>query len=96
MLVAHLKIEKLHEDFGARITGVDLGAPLAADVLSAIRSAIDEFSFLHFPDQQFDDERHLAFTKQLGEPEENHLALGEDGRLLISAQLGMCNQMAQS
>lgn len=86
--MAHLQIEKLHEDFGARITGVDLRVALAADVLGEIRDAIDEFSFLHFPSQRFDDDFHLAFTKQLGEPEENHLALGEDGKITYFGTIG--------
>ncbi len=36
-----LIIEKLHPDFGARLTGVDMRAPLDEDTLEEIRAAID-------------------------------------------------------
>ncbi|MDA0663655.1 MAG: TauD/TfdA family dioxygenase [Proteobacteria bacterium] len=86
--MAHLTIEKLHDDFGARITGIDLRTPLPEGALAEIRAAIDEYSFLHFPEQPFDDDRQLAFTKTLGEPEENHVALGEDGRVSYFGTIG--------
>ena len=69
----------LHDEFGVRITGIDLSRPLSDPVLEHVREAIDRHSFLVFPDQQLDDERHLALTRQLGEPEANHARLGRDG-----------------
>ena len=68
-------IEPLHQDFGARITGVDMSAPLDAATLSDLRNAIDHHSFLLFPDQSFDDEKQLALTRQIGEPEPSHTAV---------------------
>ena len=68
-------IEPLHKDFGARITGVDMSAPLDAETLSDLRDAIDHHSFLLFPDQSFDDEKQLALTRQIGEPEPSHTAV---------------------
>ena len=65
-------IEPLHKDFGARITGVDMSAPLDAETLSDLRDAIDHHSFLLFPDQSFDDKKQLALTRQIGEPEPSH------------------------
>jgi len=88
MNMAHLNIEKLHEDFRARITGIDLRTPLPDRALAEIRAAIDEYSFLHFPDQPFDDEKQLAFTKAIGEPEENHVSLGEDGKVNYFGTIG--------
>jgi alpha-ketoglutarate-dependent 2,4-dichlorophenoxyacetate dioxygenase len=76
-----LTIEPLHPDLGARITGVDLGAPLAQDAVDAIRAAIDDFSFLCFPDQEMDDAKQLAFTRTLGGPEPNHVKLGQEGKI---------------
>jgi alpha-ketoglutarate-dependent 2,4-dichlorophenoxyacetate dioxygenase len=90
--MAHLTIEKLHDDFGARITGIDLRTPLPEGALAEIRAAIDEYSFLHFPEQPFDDDRQLAFTKTLGEPEENHVALGEDGKVNYFGTIGNVQQ----
>jgi len=69
-------IEPLHADFGARISGVDMRPPLDPETLSAVRAAIDTYSLVVFPDQQFDDDLHLAFTKQLGRPEPSHTAPG--------------------
>jgi alpha-ketoglutarate-dependent 2,4-dichlorophenoxyacetate dioxygenase len=74
-----LGIDPLHDEFGATITGIELGRPLSADQIAELYAAIDDYSFLVFPDQDLDDERHLAFTRQLGEPEANHVALGRDG-----------------
>ncbi len=77
--MATLTIEPLHPDFGARISGADFGAGLPEDTVAEICAAIDEYSFLCFPDQPIDDDRHLAFTRQLGEPEANHVKLGQEG-----------------
>ncbi len=77
--MATLNFAPLHTDFGARVTGVDLRTPLSPDVLDEIRAAIDTYSFLCFPDQPFDDDRQVAFTRQLGEPEFNHVKFGQEG-----------------
>ena len=77
--MATLRIEPLHPEFGARITGVDLREPLPAETVGEIRAAIDDYSFLCFPDQPFDDERQLAFTRLLGEPE-RQVGVGEERR----------------
>ena len=87
-----LEFEPLHNDFGARVTGLDASKPMSARILTEIGSAIDEFSFLCFPDQCMNDDRHLAFTKQLGEPEENHVALGESGTVTYFGTIGNVQQ----
>ena len=74
-----LHIEPLHPDFGARITGIDVAALPSDETVEAIRTAIDEHSFVLFPDQAMDDDAHLAFTRALGEPEPNHVKLGQEG-----------------
>ena len=78
--MVRLNIEKLHDDFGAKITGVDVTPPLDDATVEAIREAIDEHAFLVFPDQHLDDAQQLAFTRLLGEPEPNHVILGQTGR----------------
>jgi len=83
-----LRIEPLHADFAARITGVDLGRPLPAATVEAIRAVIDDYSFLCFPDQAMDDAKHLAFTRALGEPEPNHTKLGQEGKVDYFATIG--------
>ncbi|MPY75255.1 MAG: TauD/TfdA family dioxygenase [Alphaproteobacteria bacterium] len=86
--MATLTIEPLHPEFGARITGVDLRARLPAETVDAIRAAIDDYSFLCFPDQPFDDARQLAFTRSLGEPEPNHVKLGQEGKVEYFGTIG--------
>ena len=71
--------EPLHSDFGARVTGLDLGDGLSASAVSEIDRAIDDFSFLWFPEQSVSDDMQLAFTKLLGEPEPSHVKLGQEG-----------------
>ncbi len=86
--MASLTIESLHPDFGARITGVDLHAPLTDDVVEEIRAAIDEYSFVFFPEQTFDDDSQLALTHALGEPEPNHVKLGQEGIIEFFGTIG--------
>ena len=86
--MATLTIEPLHPEFGARITGVDLRDPLPEEIVGEIRAAIDDYSFLCFPDQPFDDERQLAFTSRLGTPEPNHVKLGQEGKVEYFGTIG--------
>ena len=86
--MAMLNVERLHPDFGARVTGVDLRQPLTDAVLEEILVAIDAYSFLCFPNQPFDDERQLALTRRIGEPEPSHVALGQEGRIEYFGTIG--------
>jgi alpha-ketoglutarate-dependent 2,4-dichlorophenoxyacetate dioxygenase len=83
-----LTIEPLHAEFGARITGVDLAEPLDDATVEAVCAAIDEYAFLCFPEQPFDDARQLAFTRRLGEPEPNHVKLGQEGVIEYFGTIG--------
>jgi alpha-ketoglutarate-dependent 2,4-dichlorophenoxyacetate dioxygenase len=53
-----------------------MSASLNDAMMEELKAAIDTYSFLVFPDQSFDDERQLRFTRQLGEPEPSHNAVG--------------------
>lgn len=68
--------EPLHQDFGARITGVDLTTPLSPAGLAELRQAIDHYPVPHFPGQDMSDDAELALTAQLGELEEGHVLFG--------------------
>ncbi len=81
-------VEPIHPEFGATVTGVDLRPPLSATTVEQLHSLIDRFSFLCFPDQCFDDEHQLAFTRCLGEPEEDHVALGQTGEIRYFGTIG--------
>ncbi len=83
-----LRIEPLHRDFGARVTGVDLTRPLGADTIAAIRETIDERSLVLFPEQAMSDEAQLAFTRCLGEPEPEHVTYGKTGEVVYFGTIG--------
>ncbi|MGO1120992.1 TauD/TfdA dioxygenase family protein [Rhodovibrionaceae bacterium A322] len=74
-----LSFEPLHPEFGARVTGLDLTRPLSDDELTALRAAIDRYSVLCISNPEMTDEKHLAFTRQLGEPEAEHVKFGKTG-----------------
>lgn len=83
-----MEIEPLHDDFGARVGGVDLTGPLPPDLVEALHVAIDEHSVLLFPDQDMSDEAQLQLTAALGEPEENHVAFGRTGEIVYLGTIG--------
>ena len=86
--MSELYFELLHDDFGARVTGIDLTAELAIEAVDEIRKAMDEHSFLCFPDQAMTDEAQLAFTQALGDPEPNHLKFGATGEIDYFGSVG--------
>ena len=86
--MAGLDCQPLHAEFGAKVTGVDLSEPLSAELRADIDEAIDTYSFLLFQDQALGDERHLAFTRELGEPEPSHVALGTTGEVRYFGTIG--------
>jgi len=83
-----LEVEPLHDQFGARVFGIDLTGPLDDETVAALRDAVDEFSFLCFPNQPMTDEKHLAFTQRLGEPEAEHVTLGKTGKAVYFGTVG--------
>lgn len=86
--MSRLIFEPMHDDFGARVTGIDLSRPLAEEDFGAIHDAMDQYSVLCFPDQQMTDEAHLALTKGLGEPEPNHGIFGATGKIDYFGTIG--------
>ena len=81
-------IKEIHNDFGAQISNVDLSISIKKEDIKAILKAIDDFSFLIFPDQSLSDDSHLEFTKLLGTPEPNHVAQGRDGIINYFGTIG--------
>jgi alpha-ketoglutarate-dependent taurine dioxygenase len=60
--MSQIQYETLHPQFCASLRGIDLGEPLAADVVREINTTIDRYSFVCFPDQSMDDDRQLALA----------------------------------
>ncbi len=83
-----MQIEPLHDDFGARVRGVDLTSPLAPDLVEQLHVAIDDYSVLLFPEQAMSDDAQLRLTQALGEPEESHVAFGQTGEIVYIGTIG--------
>ena len=64
-----IDIRSLHPDFGARIDGLDLRAPLEPEVLEKVLDAFNRRQLLYFPGQDLTEMQMLAFARQFGEPE---------------------------
>jgi taurine dioxygenase len=62
-----LTVEPHVHDFGAVVTGLDLGRPLSAEQVEAIHAAWARHAVLIFPDQCLAPEALEAFTLALGE-----------------------------
>lgn len=83
-----MEFEPIHDDFGARVCGVDLTASLGPDQVEALHEAIDEYSVLVFPDQDMCDDAQIRLTAALGEPEESHVAFGRTGEIVYVGTIG--------
>lgn len=83
-----MDITPLSPGFGARITGITLDGALSSDALNELRSIIDTYSFLHFPNQDMTDDRQLAFTQLLGSPEAEHVTFGTTGEVTYFGTVG--------
>ncbi len=86
--MASVTIAPIHSEFGGLVTGVDLKSELTPETVETLRDAIDTYSFLHFPEQFLQDEHQLAVTRALGEPEPNHVILGQTGRVEYFGTIG--------
>ena len=86
--MSQIEIEALHEDLGARVTGVALSGAVTEAELAAIREAVDRYAVLCFPGQDMSDERQLAFTRRLGEPEAEHVHFGKTGEVVYFGTVG--------
>ena len=62
-----LDIRPLTGTCGSEIFGVNIAAPLAADVISEIRTTLAERGVVFFRDQQITHDQHIAFARQFGE-----------------------------
>ena len=74
----------LHCEFGIRLDS----RPIGELDIDEVRAAIDRYSFVYVPGAADGDEAHLAFTRKLGEPEPNHVLLGQEGRIEYFGTIG--------
>ena len=64
-----IKVRALTPVFGAEITGLDLSSPLNPKTFAEVKEAFEEYSVLVLPNQNIEDDAHLAFTQLFGPPE---------------------------
>lgn len=83
-----MKIEPLHDDFGARVLDLDLTGTLTPELIEAVHAAVDEYSVLLFPGQNMNDDAQMQVTRALGEPEEGHVAFGRTGEIAYVGTVG--------
>ena len=83
-----MKIDLIHAEFGARISGVDLSQPLDDSTFAQIDDAINRYSLLLFENQQMNDEVHLDFTRRFGDLEEEHLSYYSRGEVTYIGRVG--------
>jgi alpha-ketoglutarate-dependent 2,4-dichlorophenoxyacetate dioxygenase len=80
--------EPLHDEFGVRVTGIDLKDGPVEDMAETLHELIDRHSLLVFPDQFLDDGAQLRLTRALGEPEAEHVTLGNTGKVVYFGTIG--------
>jgi alpha-ketoglutarate-dependent 2,4-dichlorophenoxyacetate dioxygenase len=86
-----MKIESLHPEFGARVSGVDLSRPLADKTFAQIDAAINRYSFLLFENQQMNDEVQIELTRRFGDLEEEHVSYYSHGVVTYIGRVGNIN-----
>ena len=74
-------------NFAAEVGDVDLGHPLSAGDLAAIRAAFTKYAVLVFPDQTFSDESHLDFARHFGPLETTVFKLRKDHKMRLPEEL---------
>ncbi|MEV8538983.1 TauD/TfdA family dioxygenase [Streptomyces sp. NPDC051572] len=62
-----IEIQKVTANIGARVSGVDIGKPLDAEQVTAIREALNVHKALVFDDVHLDDEGQAAFARHFGD-----------------------------
>jgi alpha-ketoglutarate-dependent 2,4-dichlorophenoxyacetate dioxygenase len=85
---ARLELSPIHDEFGARVAGVDLSRPLADENFAAIDEAINRYSILLFEDQDMNDAAHLDFTRRFGAAEEEHVSYYSHGKITYIGLVG--------
>ena len=74
-LATSVSIHPLSPTIGAELSGVDISAPLAPDVVAAIRAALNKHHVIFFRDQSLSAEQQAAFARQFGTVTEAHPVL---------------------
>jgi len=82
-----ITVQPITPDFAAEVGDVELGKPLAAHDLAAIRTAFTRYAVLVFPDQVFSDDSHLDFARHFGPLETTVFKARKDHKLRLHENL---------
>ena len=82
-----ITVQPITPDFAAEVGDVELGKPLAADDLAAIRAAFTRYAVLVFPDQEFSDDSQLDFARHFGPLETTVFKARKDHKLRLHENL---------
>lgn len=82
-----ITVHAITPDFAAEVGDVELGKPLAADDLAAIRAAFTKYAVLVFPDQEFSDDSQLDFARHFGPLETTVFKARKDHKLRLHENL---------
>lgn len=75
---AHIEVSPLTLHIGAEISGIDLSAPLSAEVLAEVSAAFVDWKVVFFRGQHLDHAGHVNFARQMGEPTIGHAVFGHE------------------
>ena len=67
VLKSRLTVTPLSEALGAKVTGVDIGKPLTAQLIKEITQAWHDYIVLIFPEQELTQSQQLNFAKEFGD-----------------------------
>ena len=87
-----ITVSPITPEFVAEIGDVDLSGKLAPDDLAAIKETFWKYAVLIFPDQNLDQEQHLAFTRNFG-PLESGTGIGREGKQRLRQELADVSNM---
>lgn len=83
-----MELSPIHRNFGVKIAGLALSGAMHSVDLNALREAIEKYSVVHLPNQDMNDEKQLALTRLLGEPEPEHVTFGTTGEVTYFGTVG--------
>ncbi len=80
-------VKPLTPGFGAKVSGINLCAPLSADQITRLIKVIDDFAVIVFPDQPLSDAQHVAFAESLGPLEKEAAVVSVEKQRLSHSQM---------
>ena len=80
-------VQPITPGFAAEVGDIDLGRPISAVDIAAIKAAFARYAVLVFPDQTFSDESHLDFARHFGPLETSVFKLRTDHKMRLDEKM---------